>query len=1372
MLRRTGKLTIALFGLAAGLFILPSGHTRAAAEVLPIVVHDTFDDVEGNSDLADWSYPATTVSIVDRPKNGGTETLEEGNKALMSTIRTLGAAHRPVRKFPSLTGKLEINYDLRLDGKPIDQIKLPEIYAGATLLTSISAINSTINAENFFRFDIPTGPTKRIRYDSMPFKTWMAVKVEMDTETDSFSVWVDNTKVADNQPFYNDAKITEINEIRFSLTKSNVAAPNFYVDNLIVRGIPTPAPDVRETKLSTPPSVPVAAHIRNEHPRLFIQDFQDIKRKISSDYIPMNWYSRIKEQADELLNTPVRGFGTNPDNGAVLEHAREMENRTFLLSMAFQIERERKYLDRLWLEIQNTASYPTWKPESFLSVAEMLQAYAVAYDWNYYDWTEEQRKLIVDTMLDKGLTYGVDRYNGKSQGGTRFTEVTHNWNVVCNGGLMIAALAIANEYPDVAEFVLEKGTENIKKGLTAYAPLGAYPEGAMYWAYGTNYLTYTMAAFETAFEANFPRPEKYKLYEAPGVAKAPEFPIYLAGMTGSFNYGDSSIGKVNSPTMMWFAEKFNKPQYAWYYLRNQEAAEDSASVTSRGTVYALLWYNSAYRSITESFPLDKAYQNPNGTNSVLMRSSWQDTNGVYAGLKGGYNRENHSSLSIGTFILEAEGQRWATMRGAGNYDWPNYNDLTGGRFQYYNNRAEGQNTLVINPAKGGVDQDINATGTVVDYQSNSTEAFGIMDMSQAYARDVTSARRGMRLYDGRSKVLVQDEITSTLASDVWWFMHTAASIQIANHGKSVLLTQNGKRMWAHIADGPQDATFSVMDAKPFPWSPNPTIQSSNYGTKLAIHMKDVTSARLAVQFIPLKSGEAPPDEYAEVVNLSEWHAAPDDLQLLSEKLGDNAALLVNSPFAYAGGTKVMVNATNPVVSPVEVDGELMIPVEFTANALGANVERDEASGTTMIRYQERLVVLPLQEQTQGSNNESVTPSNPGIPQDGNKVIGNSVEVSPIVQSDGSARGKVDSKAFLDALKQVTPDDNGVQRIRLNVKPVDKATSYILDLPIDTMKAQRSKLVVEIGTPIGEVTLQGSLFSQPELTRFALVMEPVNPAQLDGLTPKAVGDRPIIRVNLLTDVAIPKQDTLLPSIGISLPYKPTAEELANSEHIVVWRIGADGAVVPIVDSKYDQATGRIGFHVRSLDPAVFVVTFVDKKFQDMNAYAWADKAVRVLASKGIIAGISEANFAPGEQMTRADFLMLLVKSLGLSAAFQDNFSDVDAKAYYAQAVGISRILGITEGMGGNQFEPQTPVSRQDIFTLTARALLIAGKMERMGLKADLSSFTDGTEVAQYAREGISLLAGAGILQGDDQGMRPKEQITRAEAAIMLYRIYNK
>ena len=64
-------------------------------------------------------------------------------------------------------------------------------------------------------------------------------------------------------------------------------------------------------------------------------------------------------------------------------------------------------------------------------------------------------------------------------------------------------------------------------------------------------------------------------------------------------------------------------------------------------------------------------------------------------------------------------------------------------------------------------------------------------MTQAYREDAKSILRAIKLHNNRQAVLVQDEISCLLPSDVWWFMHTQADVTISDDGKTATLTKGG-----------------------------------------------------------------------------------------------------------------------------------------------------------------------------------------------------------------------------------------------------------------------------------------------------------------------------------------------------------------------------------------------------------------------------------------------------------------------------------------------------------------------------------------------------------------------------------------------------
>jgi len=180
----------------------------------------------------------------------------------------------------------------------------------------------------------------------------------------------------------------------------------------------------------------------------------------------------------------------------------------------------------------------------------------------------------------------------------------------------------------------------------------------------------------------------------------------------------------------------------------------------------------------------------------------------------------------------------------------------------------------------------------------------------------------------------------------------------------------------------------------------------------------------------------------------------------------------------------------------------------------------------------------------------------------------------------------------------------------------------------------------------------------------------------------------------------------------------------------------------------------------------------KTFTDLDGYRWAENAIQFLASKGIVKGTSETTFSPGNNIIRADFIVLIVRAFGFTADVDDNFSDVDPSAYYYEAVGIAKKLGITSGVGNNKFNPKEKISRQDMMVLLYRALKIAGIDVYAGSGSELDRFSDKANIAPYAVEAIQALVANGIVRGDGTSINPLGNATRAEAAVLIYTTYIK
>ncbi len=174
------------------------------------------------------------------------------------------------------------------------------------------------------------------------------------------------------------------------------------------------------------------------------------------------------------------------------------------------------------------------------------------------------------------------------------------------------------------------------------------------------------------------------------------------------------------------------------------------------------------------------------------------------------------------------------------------------------------------------------------------------------------------------------------------------------------------------------------------------------------------------------------------------------------------------------------------------------------------------------------------------------------------------------------------------------------------------------------------------------------------------------------------------------------------------------------------------------------------------------------FKDIDSKHWAYKAVKYLYDKDIVNGSGDKNFNPGSNVTRAEFIKMLVSSLdNVKLTNPDGvvFSDIDNSMWYAIYVSAAKEKGITTGDTNGNFNPNGRITRQDIAVMLVRAF----ELKSAG-KAD---FTDMAEASDYAVESINIMYTLGLIKGSGDGrFNPLSTATRAEAAQMLYNILNR
>lgn len=171
-----------------------------------------------------------------------------------------------------------------------------------------------------------------------------------------------------------------------------------------------------------------------------------------------------------------------------------------------------------------------------------------------------------------------------------------------------------------------------------------------------------------------------------------------------------------------------------------------------------------------------------------------------------------------------------------------------------------------------------------------------------------------------------------------------------------------------------------------------------------------------------------------------------------------------------------------------------------------------------------------------------------------------------------------------------------------------------------------------------------------------------------------------------------------------------------------------------------------------------------RFSDLESVPWAQEAIGILSERGVISGKGNGLFAPNDEVTRQEFVKMLVGAFALQAEDTTcKFEDVTAD-WAKQSVAIAAALEIVNGMSDTMFAPEEKITREDGAVMLARTATVLGS----GLAESGDRFADDAQIADYARASVYGLSNAGVISGKGNNLfAPKATMTRAEAAKLIY-----
>lgn len=430
------------------------------------------------------------------------------------------------------------------------------------------------------------------------------------------------------------------------------------------------------------------------------------------------------------------------------------------------------------------------------------------------------------------------------------------------------------------------------------------------------------------------------------------------------------------------------------------------------------------------------------------------------------------------------------------------------------------------------------------------------------------------------------------------------------------------------------------------------------------------------------------------------------------------------------------------------------------------------------------------------------PSEPGTPSPDVQTGGNGTIIRapsvPAVDENGQPAAKValDASTLLRAVEALRQQAGTGASPVVTIEVDDQAPSTIVDMPLEALDRLSQVAGAVLSVRAGQASHQlpaafvdpaavaASLGVQPEQIQLRVTVRKLDDEQASDWLGAAraeggsiIGSVYDFRLTAHAgDKSLPLDDFGYRYFTSTLDW-PAADLPEPGSYLTAVTIDpATGALV-FVPAKITAAEGRMQAAIQRTHNGPVAIVQLRRSFADTQGH-WAQQAVERLASKLVAQGVADDRFAPDREITRAEFVALLVRTLGLaansnSAATEAAYGDVLSTDWHAGAIAIASDAGLVRGFSDGSFRPNRSISREELAVLIAQAMDFASPSPSTdGADRTLASagFKDADRIAPWAQEAVQRAAQAGLMIGyPDETFAPHERATRAQAAVLLQQL---
>ncbi|WP_339300401.1 immunoglobulin-like domain-containing protein [Paenibacillus sp. FSL R5-0623] len=492
-----------------------------------------------------------------------------------------------------------------------------------------------------------------------------------------------------------------------------------------------------------------------------------------------------------------------------------------------------------------------------------------------------------------------------------------------------------------------------------------------------------------------------------------------------------------------------------------------------------------------------------------------------------------------------------------------------------------------------------------------------------------------------------------------------------------------------------------------------------------------------------------------------------DKTTLSIVEGQSGQLTATVAPANATKKAVTWSSSNTAVATVNATGQVTAVAPGTARITVTTVDGGFSSSAT-------VTVTPLVDGTPqapssgdgngGGDGNIPAPTVPTAPGGNEPVVmdNGQINIKPVVNESGTSEVKLSADTMKRALDQTTGG-----KLHMQVEADASLNGLTIELAVDARLTSGASMVdrIEINTGSAVVTVATELLGTGTSAgkTLGLSIKKIAANQLPAGAQAQLNGEVVYDIELTIDGKKLTEFDGRDDLVIELPYTLKANE--NPNNVVVYDVKDNGQLRVVMNGKYNAATGKVEFKPTYLSK--YAVAYVATSFKDVTQ-DWAKDAISALGARGIVKGVGDGGFNPNGQVTRAEFITMLMIMFELSDEnATTSFSDVKQGEWYHGNIATAQKLGIVNGKPNGRFGVHENITREDMAVMVYKAIQIKQLALASG---EATAFKDEASIANYAKKAVEAIQGAGIINGvGNDEFAPKKNASRAEAAVMIYNV---